>query len=137
MPYRRHDRLQARLEKAGIKVDVQPMDWQAMLSRPAGKKGPPSEGGWNAHGTSWSQLDILDPALAPFLIATCEKARSGWPCDAHLEVLRDEFVDATYAMDVVTHIPLGEWRGVGAARANMSFISPLPQIGIFWELAKK
>lgn len=141
----------AQLEKAGFKVDVQPMDWQAMLGRLASKKGPPSEGGWNAYGTSWSQLDILDPTLAPFLIATCEKARSGWPCDAQLEALRDKFVDAStpaerkaaaedvqrHAMQVVTHVPLGEWRGVGAARDNMSFIAPLPQVGIFWGLSKK
>ena len=82
---------------------------------------------------------------------TIFKARSGWPCDAQLEVLRDKFVDAStpaerraaaedvqrHAMQVVTHVPLGEWRGVGAARNNMSFISPLPQVGIFWGLSKK
>ncbi|MBS0224041.1 MAG: ABC transporter substrate-binding protein [Proteobacteria bacterium] len=141
----------AQLEKAGIKVEVQPMDWQGMVARLTTKKGPPSAGGWNAYGTSWSQLDILDPAITPFLSATCEKARSGWPCDAHLEELRDKFIDAStpeerkaaaeevqaYALRVVTHIPLGEWRGVGAARDNMSFPSPLPQIGVFWGVSKK
>ena len=72
----------AQLEKAGFKVDVQPMDWQSMVTRLITKKGPPSEGGWNAYGTSWSQIDILDPLMTPNLVATCEKARAGWPCDA-------------------------------------------------------
>lgn len=141
----------ANLEKAGFKVDVQPMDWQGMVARLGTKKGPPSEGGWSAYGTSWSQLDILDPTMTPFLLATCEKARSGWPCDRHVEELRDRFVDAStpeerkaaaeqvqaYALQVVTHIPLGEWRGLGAARDTMSFASPLPQIGVFWGVSKK
>ena len=122
----------AQLEKVGIKVDVQPMDWQSMVTRLSSKKGPPSEGGWNAYGTSWSQLDILDPLMTPHLIATCEKARSGWPCDEKLEKLRDKFTQAsrdagkkaaadevqTYALQVVTHVPLGEWCGFGAARDN-------------------
>ena len=141
----------AQLERAGIKVDVQPMDWQSMVARLGSKKGPPSEGGWNAYGTSWSQLDILDPLMTPNLIATCEKARSGWPCDAHLEALRDKFTQAAndaekkaaaeevqaYAMKVVTHIPLGEWRGLGAARDNLDFPTPLPPISVFWGVSKK
>lgn len=141
----------AQLERVGIKVDVQPMDWQSMVARLGSKKGPPSEGGWNAYGTSWSQLDILDPLMTPNLIATCEKARSGWPCDDHLEALRDKFTQAAtdaekkaaaeevqaYAMKVVTHVPLGEWRGLGAARDNLSFPSPLPPISVFWGVSKR
>jgi peptide/nickel transport system substrate-binding protein len=44
-------------------------------------KGPPSEGGRNAFASSWVQVDILDALMAPFLAATCEEARAGWPCD--------------------------------------------------------
>ena len=122
----------AQLEKAGFKVEVQPMDWQSMVTRLTTKKGPPSEGGWNAFGTSWVQLDILDPLMTPNLATTCEKARGGWPCDAGMEKLRDKFVRAitpaekkavaeevqNYAMQIVTHVPLGEWFGVGAVRSQ-------------------
>jgi len=140
----------AQLEKAGFKVEVQPMDWQSMVARLA-KKGPPSEGGWNAFGTSWVQLDILDPLMTPFLTATCDKARSGWPCDEALEKLRDKFVKATteaekkavaeevqrHAMKVVTHVPLGEWYGVQAVRANV-VTRPVPApITTFWGIGKK
>jgi peptide/nickel transport system substrate-binding protein len=141
----------AQLERAGFKVDVQTMDWQSMVTRLISKKGPPSEGGWNAYGTSWSQIDILDPLMTPNLAATCEKARSGWPCDAKLEALRDDFVRAVtpaerkatadavqaYAMKVVTHVPLGEWYAVGAARDNIVFPSPLPPVTVFWGVSKK
>ena len=141
----------AQLEKAGFKVEVQPMDWQSMVARLISKKGPPSEGGWNAYGTSWSQIDILDPLMNPSVAATCEKARAGWPCDAELEKLRDAFVRAetpadkkaaadavqAYAMKVVTHLPLGEWYGVFAARDNVTFPAVLPQVGVFWGVTKK
>ena len=45
----------AQLEKAGFKVEVQPMDWQSMVTRLTTKKGPVTDGGWSAFGTSWVQ----------------------------------------------------------------------------------
>ena len=141
----------SQLEKAGFKVEVQPMDWQSMVTRLTTKKGPPSEGGWNAFGTSWVQLDILDPLMTPNLATTCEKARGGWPCDEGMEKLRDKFVRATtpaekkavaeevqtYAMQIVTHVPLGEWFGVGAVRANIGTMAVPPPITVFWGMTKK
>jgi peptide/nickel transport system substrate-binding protein len=141
----------AQLEKAGFKVEVQPMDWQSMVTRLTTKKGPPSEGGWNAFGTSWVQLDILDPLMTPNLAATCEKARAGWPCDAELEKLRDAFVAAStpeqkksaaeavqkHAMQVVTHVPLGEWFGVWAVRGNVEVPAVPAPVTVFWGHKKK
>lgn len=141
----------AQLEKAGFKVEVQPMDWQSMVTRLISKKGPPSEGGWSAFGTSWSQIDILDPLMTPNLAATCEKARAGWPCDAELEKLRDAFVAAStpaekkaaaeavqkHAMEVVTHVPLGEWIGVWAVRSNIEVPAKPAPVTVFWGMSKK
>ena len=141
----------SQLEKAGVKVEVQPMDWQSMVTRLTTKKGPPSEGGWSAFGTSRVQLDILDLLVTPNLAATCEKARAGWPCDAELEKLRDGFVAATtpaerkatfeavqkYAMQVVTHVPLGEWVGVWALRTNIEPNPVPPPLLVFWGIGKK
>jgi peptide/nickel transport system substrate-binding protein len=140
----------AQLERAGFKVDVQPMDWQSMVAR-VSKKGPPSEGGWNALATSWSQIDILNPLTTAFLIATCDKGLAGWPCDPELEKLRDNYVRANtleekraaadavqvHAMQVVTHVPLGEWIGIGAARDNIQFPKPLSPVTVFWGISKK
>ncbi len=141
------------LEKAGFKVDVQSMDWQSMVHRLISNKGPPSQGGWSAFGTSWSQIDILDPLMTPWLQATCDKARAGWPCDSALEKMRDAFALAstpeerkseaeaiqTYAMQVVTHVPLGEWYGVSAARDSVVFPDAKVRapVTVFWGVSKK
>ena len=138
------------LEKAGFKVDMVSMDWQSVIVRLA-KKVPVSEGGWNAFSTSWSQVDILDPLMTPFLIASCDKARAGWPCDEELEKLRDRFVKATTeaekkaaaaavqerAIKVVTHVPLGEWFGVSAVRSNIGTLTQPPPVTVFWGVTKK
>jgi peptide/nickel transport system substrate-binding protein len=139
----------AALEKAGFKVDLQALDWQSMITRLA-KKVPPAEGGWNAFSTSWSQVDILDPLMTPFLAATCDKARSGWPCDEGMEKLRDKYVRATtdaekkavaeevqrYALQIVTHVPLGEWFSVTAVRTNVTTLAVPPPVPVFWGMTK-
>ena len=121
-----------------------------MITRLA-KKVPVAEGGWNAFSTSWSQVDILDPLMTPFLAATCDKARSGWPCDEGMEKLRDKYVKAVtaaekkavaeevqrYALQVVTHVPLGEWYGVGAVRTNVTTMAVPPPVTVFWGMSKK
>ncbi|MDP2333608.1 MAG: ABC transporter substrate-binding protein [Reyranella sp.] len=140
----------AALEKAGFKVDLQALDWQSMIVR-LQKKVPVSEGGWNAFSTSWSQVDILDPLMTPFLAANCDKARAGWPCDEGMEKLRDKFVKAAsdaekksvaeeaqrHALQIVTHVPLGEWFGVAAVRADVGTRPVPPPITTFWGITKK
>src|ERR1700716_3688622 len=142
---------QSQVEKAGFKVEGQPMDWQSMVTRLTTKKGPPSEGGWNAYGTSWSQIDILDPLMTPNLISLWERARAGGRCAAALEKRLDKFVPATtpaekkaaadivqaHAMQIVTHVPLGEWYGVGAVRANIGTMKVPPPITVFWGVTKQ
>jgi peptide/nickel transport system substrate-binding protein len=141
----------AQLEKAGFKVEVQPSDWQSMVARLNTNKGPVSEGGWSGFGTSWVQLDILDPVMTPWLVSTCEKARAGWPCDADMEKLRDAFIAAStpadkkaaaeavqkHAMQIVTHVPLGEWFAVWAVRSNIEIAAVPPPITVFWGISKK
>ena len=141
----------AALERAGFKVDLVPMDWQSLVTRLSTKKGPPAEGGWNAFSTSWSQVDILDPLMTPYLASNCEKARPGWPCDETMEKLRDKFVKAEtpadkkavaeevqkHAMQIVTHVPLGEWFGAAAVRANIGTLPVPPPVTVFWGMTKK
>jgi peptide/nickel transport system substrate-binding protein len=139
------------LERAGFKVEMQTMDWQSLVNRLTTKKGPPSEGGWNAFATSWVQVDILDPLMTPYLAATCDKARAGWPCDAGMEEVRDRYARATAPADkkriaeeaqvlnakVVTHIPLGEWYVVAAMRRNVETLALPPPVTVFWGVEKK
>jgi peptide/nickel transport system substrate-binding protein len=141
----------SQLERAGFKVEIQSGDWQSLVNRVISKKGPVAEGGWNAFATSWAQVDLLDPLMTPFLAANCEKARTGWPCDAAMEKLRDAYARANDPAErqriavqaqvlntqVVTHIPLGEWYAVGAVRANVTYLDPLPPVAVFWGAEKK
>ena len=137
------------MEKAGFKVDMQSMDWQTVVARRA-KKDPPSAGGWNAFLTSWVAADILNPVMAAYFNSSCEKALFGWPCDAEMEKLRDQFARETdpakqkaiaeavqmRATEIVTHVTLGQWYQPGVTRANIDGWIPAPA-PIFWNITKK
>ena len=136
------------LEKGGFKVDMQSMDWQTLVSRRA-KKGPPSEGGWNAFLTSWVAADVLNPISTAGLTASGESAWFGWPSDPELEKLRDAFARATdakkqvelahqiqaRALEVGTHAYLGQWYQPMVYRNTVSGVlhGPAP---FFWNVAK-
>ncbi len=136
----------ALMEKAGIKVEMQSMDWQTLVSRRA-KKDPPSSGGWNAFLTSWVAADILNPVMTGFLNSACDKAMFGWPCDAEMEKLRDQFARETdpakqktiaEAVQVrltqyPTHIPLGQWYQSAAMRKNVEGSIEAP-VTVFWNV---
>ena len=137
------------LEKGGFKVDMQSMDWQTVVGRRA-KKDPPNAGGWNAFLTSWVAADILNPVMAGFFNASCDKAMFGWPCDEKIEKMRDEFSKETdpakqkqiaidlqkYWVDNPTHINVGQWYAPMALRKNIDgiLIAPVP---VFWNVSKK
>jgi peptide/nickel transport system substrate-binding protein len=136
------------MEKAGFKVDMQSMDWQSVVARRA-KKDPPAQGGWHAFLTSWVSADILNPVSTAFLNSSCDKALFGWPCDAEMEKLRDDYARETdpgrhkaiaEAVQVrltqyPTHVPLGQWYQPGASRRNVDgyVIAPVP---VFWNVTK-
>jgi peptide/nickel transport system substrate-binding protein len=139
----------AQLEKAGFKVDMQSMDWQTLVARRV-KKDPPDKGGWHAFLTSWVAADILNPVMAGFFNASCDKAMFGWPCDAEMEKLRDQFARETDPAkqkeiaaaaqkrntEITTHLFLGQWYSANATRKNIDgiLIAPVP---VFWNVEKK
>ena len=137
------------LEAAGFKVDMQSSDWQTVVARRV-KKDPPAQGGWNAMLTSWVAADILNPVMAGFFNASCDKAMFGWPCDETIEKMRDQFSKETdpakqkqiaidlqkYWVDHPTHVNLGQWYQPVAQRAGLEgmMVAPVP---VFWNLSKK
>jgi len=137
------------MEKAGFKVDMQSMDWQTLVSRRA-KKDPPAQGGWNAFLTGWVAADMLNPVMTGFLNAGCDKAMFGWPCDAEMEKLRDQFARETdpkkqkaiaeaaqvRLTQYPTHIHLGQWYQPIAARKSVEGIVTAP-VPVFWNVDKK
>jgi peptide/nickel transport system substrate-binding protein len=68
-----------------------------------------------------------------------------------MEKLRDKFARATtpeekkavaeevqaYAMQIVTHVPLGEWFAVSAVRSNIGTMAVPSPITVFWGMTKK
>jgi peptide/nickel transport system substrate-binding protein len=139
----------SQLEAAGFKVDVQSSDWQTVVARRA-KKDTPDKGGWNAMLTSWVAADILNPVMAGFFNASCDKAMFGWPCDETIEKMRDQFAKETdpakqkqiaidlqkYWVDHPTHVNLGQWYQPSALRSNLDgmLTAPAP---VFWNMTKK
>jgi peptide/nickel transport system substrate-binding protein len=139
----------AELERAGFKVDMQAMDWQTLVARRT-KKEPPDKGGWHAFITSWVAADILNPVMAGFFNASCDKAMFGWPCDETIEKFRDQFAKEPdpakqkeivenlqkYWADHPTHVNLGQWYQPSALRKTVegNLIAPAP---VFWNVTKK
>jgi peptide/nickel transport system substrate-binding protein len=134
------------MEKAGFKVDMQSMDWQSVVARRA-KKDPPNAGGWHAFLTAWVAADVMNPVSTAYLNSSCDKALFGWPCDAELEKLRDDFARETdpakqkaiaeavqvRAIETTPEIPVGEYVQPVAMRKNVKgfVIAPAP---VFWNI---
>jgi peptide/nickel transport system substrate-binding protein len=137
------------LEKGGFKVDMQSMDWQTLVSRRA-RKDPPDKGGWHAFLTSWTAADILNPVMAGFFNAGCDKAMFGWPCDEQIQKLRDAYARETdpakqkaiaeqvqvRATEYPTHIHLGQWYSAFALRKEIDGNVAAP-VTLFWNVTKK
>jgi len=106
-----------------------------------------------------SDLKILDPIWSGGYItrnhgyminASCDKAMRGWPCDAEIERLRDQYARETNpakqkaiaeAVQVritqyPTHIHLGQWFQPPAARKNIEGFVAAP-VTILWNVEKK
>jgi peptide/nickel transport system substrate-binding protein len=136
------------MERAGFKVDMQSMDWQTLVTRRA-RKDPPSARGWNAFLTDWSCADVLNPVMAGFLNAACDKAMFGWPCDGEMEELRDAYTGQTdpgkqkqiaeavqvRETQVTTHVFLGQWQQPAATRKSVTGIPNAP-VPVFWSVKK-
>ncbi|MCP5264756.1 MAG: ABC transporter substrate-binding protein [Burkholderiaceae bacterium] len=137
------------MEKIGMKVDMQSMDWQTLVGRRA-KKDPPEKGGWNAFLTAWAAVDNANPVAQPFLNAACDKALFGWPCDKQIQALRDQFADEAdpkkqlaiveklqmRVAEYPTHIWLGQWYGITAMRKNITG-APEASVTVFWGYKKQ
>jgi peptide/nickel transport system substrate-binding protein len=114
------------------------------------KKDPSDQGGWSAFLTSWNAADITNPVSAAYFAANCDKGPPGWPCDAKMEELRDKFAKEAdpakqkdiaeavqvHAMEVGTHVHLGQWSKPLAYRKDkLSGMRSAP-ILFFWPTKK-
>ncbi|MBM3535528.1 MAG: ABC transporter substrate-binding protein [Alphaproteobacteria bacterium] len=139
--------LAASLKRIGANPDVQPTDWNSVLTRRAVKK-VPAEGGWNIFFTSGSGVSGGDPFTNPASTA-CDKAWFGWPCDAEIERLRDAWTRETdpkkqraLLEDVHrklyehgTWFTYGQWFTQTAFRSNLTGVQNSP-VRYFWAVKK-
>jgi peptide/nickel transport system substrate-binding protein len=138
------------LRKAGFTVDLQPMDWQTLVTRRASQK-PLSEGGWNMFFTNWVIPEVWNPIGNPMLNGRGKTgAWFGWPDDPELEKMRVEFVKAKsdderkaiadriqkHAYEVVNYVPLGQYLLPSGWNKKVTGVlsSPVP---LFWNVEIK
>ncbi|WP_207458239.1 ABC transporter substrate-binding protein [Azospirillum sp. SYSU D00513] len=137
------------LRNAGFTVDLQPMDWQTLVTRRA-SQAKPSEGGWNMFFTNWVIPEVWNPIVNPMLNGGGRKAAwFGWPDDPKLEELRKAFVTVKtdgerkaiaadiqkHAYETVNYIPLGQYVPPAAWSKSLSGLMKSP-ITTFWNIAK-
>jgi len=139
------------MRDAGINVDAQSMDWGSVVSRRA-KREPPAQGGWNIFVTTTGGVGTSNPVLHTWIGAACDKGLFGWPCDAQVEKLRNDYAFAqkdedkkriarelqTRAMDEVVYIPFGQWNALLAYRSDrLEGIVPNTGLVVLWNITKK
>ena len=135
------------LTRIGMTVDAQPMDWATLVQRRA-KTDPVDQGGWSLFHTSWSGLDMVNPAGHIFLRANGKAAAPGWPDSPTLEALRSAWFVAPdlaaqkslaeqiqlQAFKDVPYVPLGQYFMPTAYQGNLTGI--LKGSPVFWNVRR-
>jgi peptide/nickel transport system substrate-binding protein len=141
--------LAQQLQQAGMRVDVQAMDFATMATRRPIRR-PPGEGGWHFGLTFWNGLGASDPVGNVPMQASCERAWPGWPCDAAHQALIDAFPYAATPADrqrlleelqvsayrVVPYLPFGQWFLPVAYSPRLTGVLGMPGIIILWNIEK-
>lgn len=134
------------LRDAGFNVDLQPMDWQTLVSRRASMN-KPSEGGWNIFTSFASGVEANTPLVHPILPSTGDTGWFGWANDPELEALRADYLKATTpeqqkeiahkiqarVMDNVIFVPLGNYAFVQVRSNKLTDMLPTP-VPVFWNI---
>jgi len=81
------------LRRAGMKVDLQSMDWGTLVQRRA-KREAPAQGGWNIFCTTWEGLDVSVPGSHQPIRGNGAQGWIGWSGSPRREALREAWFDA-------------------------------------------
>ena len=132
------------MEKAGFKVDMQSMDWQTLVARRAEEGSADAGRLARVHhlvGIGRHPESGVDRRSS---IRAATRRLFGWPCDAQIEKLRDDFARETdpakqkaiaEAVQVrwtqyPTHVHLGQWYQPGASRKNVDGLRGRARVGV-------
>jgi peptide/nickel transport system substrate-binding protein len=133
------------LQKLGMKVRFEAMDWGTLVERRASKK-PPDQGGWNMFITGWAGLDMTTPITNQTLRCNGAKAWFGWPDLPPLQALIDSWIEAPdlaaqqeiaaeiqrTALELVPYFPTGQYFPHTACRRDITGI--IPGQYVFWNV---
>lgn len=137
------------LRAIGMNVQLVPMDWGSLLARRA-KQDPATQGGWSLFHSTSSTTDNMSPVANNFLNGRGKDGGFvGWPSDAKLESLRDQYAQQSdaakqkalaveiqkQAYETVTHIPTGQFRQPSAHSDKIRGILQAPA-PLFWNVEK-
>ena len=136
------------LRAVGFNVEDQSMDWGTVMQRRT-SQAPLESGGWSLFPTAAPAAEYLDPLLATFIRGDGLKGFYGWPSDARIEELYQQYLDTDdtaaqvriaqewqqRCFDIVTHIPLGRFMLSSAWRDNVSGMGKGPA-NVFWNVRK-
>jgi peptide/nickel transport system substrate-binding protein len=136
------------LQKIGMNVDYQALDWGTVGARRA-KKDPPDKGGWNIFHTWHAGADCVNPAPYTALDCSGDTAWFGWPksqavqdgiakwYDApDLAAEKQAIIDINKAgFEDVIYGPTGFFLMYTAWRKNIEGIVKAP-FPVFWDVTK-
>jgi peptide/nickel transport system substrate-binding protein len=137
------------LRQAGLNVELAASDWGAVLTRRANRN-PPAQGGWNIFMTTTTALSLSDVVSSTGHVMTGLNGWFGWPTDAPLEAMRNEWAEAPdlaarqaiarrmqeRARDVVPQAFLGNMLRSSVWRRNVTNVIAMPEIVPFWGMEK-
>ena len=134
--------------RAGLNIDIQTTDWGTVTQRRNSKE-PLDKGGWSLFPSGFPAVDFGNPVLATGLRSNGKDAWIGWPENARIEALRDQWIDSTdpaeqkriseqlqlECFDYVPYIPTGQYIQATAWRSNVTGLlrGPAP---VFWNAEK-
>ena len=121
------------LQKIGLNLDVQTVDWGTIVQR-RNSKAELDKGGWSMFPAGAPAPEYSDPLLANLLRTNGPKAWIGWPEDPRIEAAYAAWIDATSdaerrkleadlqraAFETVPHIPCGQYLPHAAWRKNVT-----------------
>lgn len=122
-----------RLQRLGMNVDLQTMDWGTVGQRRT-SKAPIDQGGWSIFHTWTTSISITNPALNYYVRGQGANGWFGWYENAEIEKLTDDWTRATtddarqtiydaiqrIAFETAPIAPLGQYYPITAHRSDIT-----------------
>ena len=136
------------LRKMGMTTDLVMTDFTTLAQRRT-NRGPVDKGGWSLFITTWAGTDILNPAVNQMLRGAGPAGWFGWPDDAVLEDLRNQWFDSTdpaqqaklataiqvQAFKTLPYVPLGSTYAYVAYSKALTGMFDCP-VAAYWNIGK-